>query len=229
MRTKALLLTAALAAAGVSTSVAQVYSVNAVGYVNLSLPQGFTMVGNPLDAGAGNNTVAKLFAPANLSATPTGCRVYVFNNATGAYSTATFSSLTGAWGGAGASAEINPGDGVFFQNLTSGALTATFVGEVKQGSLSTAIPQGFSIKSSQVPQAIDPDSTSLPATDRIPGAPGDRVYRYNQSTGAYTTYQFSSLTGAWNPSLPTFNVGEAFFFQRLNPATAWTRTFSVNG
>jgi len=229
MRTKALLLTAALAAAGVSTSVAQVYSVNAVGYVNLTLPQGFTMVANPLNAGTGNNTVAKLFAPANMSATPTGCRVYVYNPTTGGYLTATFSSLTSAWGGTGASAEILPGDGVFFQNLTSGALTATFVGEVKQGSLSTAIPQGFSIKSSQVPQAIDPDSTSLPATDRIPGAPGDRVYRYNQSTGAYTTYQFSSLTGAWNPSLPTFNVGEAFFFQRLNPATAWTRTFSVNG
>jgi hypothetical protein len=120
---------------------------------------------------------------------------------------------------------------LFFQNLSGAALTCTFVGEVMQGSLSTPIPQGFSMKSSQVPQAIDPDSaTQLPnAADRIPGAPGDRIYRYNPATGAYTTYQFSSLTGAWNPSLPTFNVGESFFFQRLNPATAWTRTFSVNG
>jgi hypothetical protein len=231
MRTKALLLTAALAAAGVSTSVAQVYSVNAVGYVNLTLPTGFSMVANPLNAGTGNNTVTKLFAPANLSATPTACRVYIYDSATGGYSTATFSSLTSAWTGAGATKEILPGDGAFFQNLSGAPLTATFVGEVMQGSLSTAIPQGFSIKSSQVPQALDPDSaTQLPnAADRIPGAPGDRVYRFNAATGAYTTYTFSSLTGAWNPSLPTFNVGESFFFQRLNPATSWNRTFSVNG
>jgi hypothetical protein len=231
MRTKALLLAAAFAAAGVSTSVAQVYSVNAVGYVNLTLPTGFSMVGNPLNAGTGNNTVTKLFAPANLSATPTACRIYLFNNATGAYATVTFSSLTGAWSGTSANAEVLPGDGLFFQNLSGAPLTATFVGEVMQGPLSTPIPQGFSIKSSQVPQALDPDSaTQLPnAADRIPGAPGDRIYRFSNLTGAYTTYNFSSLTGAWNPSLPTFNVGESFFFQRLNPATAWTRTFSVNG
>jgi len=232
MRTKALLLTAALAAAGVTTSVAQVYSVNAVGYVNLTLPQGFSMIANPLNAGTGNNTVAKLLAPANMSATPTGCRAYVYDPATGSYATATFSSLTSAWGGAGASKEVLPGDGLFFQNLTPAALTCTFVGEVMQGSLSTPIKQGFSMKSSQVPQAIDPDSTALPASDRIPGAPGDRIYRYNPATGAYQTYQFSSLTGAWSGpggTLPTFNVGESFFFQRLNPDTAWTRTFSVNG
>src|SRR5947199_53123 len=39
MRTKTLLLSAALTAAGVCSSLAQVYSVNAVGYVNLTVPQ----------------------------------------------------------------------------------------------------------------------------------------------------------------------------------------------
>src|SRR5687767_13420891 len=38
MRTKTLLLTAALSAAGLASSMAQVYSVNAVGYVNQSVP-----------------------------------------------------------------------------------------------------------------------------------------------------------------------------------------------
>jgi hypothetical protein len=232
MRTKALLLTAALAAAGVSTSVAQVYSVNAVGYVNLTLPVGFSMVANPLNAGTGNNTVAKLFAPANLSAAPANCRVYVYNNATGGYGTATFQPATGTWTGTTASAEILPGDGVFFENRTAAPLTATFVGEVMQGPLSTPIPQGFSIKSSQVPQAIDPDSaTQLPnAAERFPGGTtGDRVYRYNPATGGYTTYSWQNALNAYNPSLPTFNVGEAFFVQRAGAATAWARTFSVNG
>src|SRR6478672_7317898 len=46
MRTKTLLLTAALAAVGVSSSMAQVYSVNVVGYVNKSVPKGFYMLAN---------------------------------------------------------------------------------------------------------------------------------------------------------------------------------------
>ena len=41
MRTKTLLLTAALCAAGIATSKAQVYSVNAVGYVNTALVKAF--------------------------------------------------------------------------------------------------------------------------------------------------------------------------------------------
>jgi hypothetical protein len=229
MKTLALLRNVALVLAGVTTSEAQVYSVNAVGYVNVNLPRGFSMVGNQLDAGSGNNVVSKLFAPANLSATPTGCRIYVFHNSTGVYSTATFSSLTSAWGGAGAAAVILPGDGVFFQNLTSADLTCTFIGEIMQGTFSTTIPQGFSIRCNPLPMPLDPDAPSLPPSDRLPGAPGDRVYRFNKATLAYATYQFSSLTGGFNPSLPTFDIGEAFFVQRLNPPTSWIRTFSVNG
>jgi len=228
MRTKALLLTAALAAAGVSTSVAQVYSVNAVGYVNVALPAGFSMVANPLNAGTGNNTIAKLFAPANISPSlPNGSRVFIYNNTTGTYTTVSYNTLTGWGNAANAALETLPGDGVFFQNLSANPITVTFVGEVMQGSLSTPIPNGFSIKSSQVPAATDPDA--LPVADRIPGANGDRIFRFNNSTSTYTTFQYNSLLNAWNPSLPTFNVGESFFVQRLNPATSWNRTFSVNG
>src|SRR5690348_15250407 len=61
MRTKALLCAAALLAAGVATSMAQsnVYSLNVVGYVNVRMNQGLTMIANPLDAG--NNTVSNVF------------------------------------------------------------------------------------------------------------------------------------------------------------------------
>src|SRR3954468_1352288 len=48
MRTKTLLLTAALAAAGAASAMAQnVYSVNAVGYVNKSVVHGYSIVANP--------------------------------------------------------------------------------------------------------------------------------------------------------------------------------------
>ena len=59
MRTKTLLLTAALVAAGVATSMAQsnVYSLNVVGYVNVPIQAGFNMVCNPLDVGDGQGNV----------------------------------------------------------------------------------------------------------------------------------------------------------------------------
>ncbi len=229
MRTKALLLAAAFAAAGAATSMAQVYSVNAVGYVNVTLPSGFSMVSNPLDAGAGNNTVKKLFS--NIAGgVPNNSRVYLFSNATGAYTTVTYNSILGGWNGPAGSAdsEINPGSGAFFQNTTANPLTLTFVGEVKQGAnLSNPIKVGFNIIANQVPQAGKLDAF---ANSTFPGNNGDRVYRFNPSTGAYQTFTFNSILGGWSPALPSINVGESFFYFRggANGDTAWTRSFNVN-
>ncbi len=61
MRTKTVILIAAVCAAGAATSMAQVFSVNAVGYVNKVIPAGgFAMVSNPLRAAT--NTIDALFA-----------------------------------------------------------------------------------------------------------------------------------------------------------------------
>jgi hypothetical protein len=228
MRTKALLLAAAFAAAGVSTSVAQVYSVNAVGYVNVSVPPGFSMVSNPLNAGTGNNTVGKLFA--NITGgVPTGFRVYSFNETTGLYNTAAnYLPGVGFSPAGSANVEVLPGYGVFVFNpqaAGSPALTLTFVGEVMQGNLSNPIPTGFSIKANQVPQAGKPDSFGLP------GAAGDKVFRFNKNTQLYYTASTFVVGPGWLPAVQPIDVGEAFFHYRApaNGATAWTRTFSVNG
>jgi len=224
MRTKALLLAAAFAAAGVATSVAQVYSVNAVGYVNVTLTPGFNMVSNPLDAGATGNTIAALFSNITPSI-PGSSRVYIFDNTAGSYITVTYSGLTHAWGPAADAARVlNPGDGVFFSNPSVNPVTATFVGEVKQGDLVNTLPQGFSIKASQVPQSIKPDAAGV-----YPAAGGDRVYRYNKTTSSYDTYSYSTLTHAWsNGGLPVIPVGEAFFAFRSSAPGTWTRSFNVN-
>jgi hypothetical protein len=228
MRTKALLLAAAFAAAGVSTSVAQaVYSVNAVGYVNVALPAGFSLVSNPLDAGAGNNTVEKLFAPANVSPSlPNNSKVYIFDNPTGQFITVTFSPLSHAWspaGAAGAGIEITPGNGVFFGNPSASPITVTFVGQVMQGNLSNPIPLGFSIKANQVPQAVAPNAAGV----GYPGENNDKLYTLN-AQGSYDTYTFSPLSHAWNPALPVIPVGTAFYAYRATSAGTWNRTFSVN-
>lgn len=209
MRTKTLLLTAALGVAGIATSMAQVYSVNAVGYVNVAVPTGFSLIANPLDAGAGNNTIVKLFA--NVA---DGTTIYKFNNATGQYSVNVNDG--GEWGNP--SDTLEPGDGAFIKN-PGAATTVTFVGEVKQGHLTTAIPAGFSIKSSQVPQ-----SGQLDTALGFPAADGDVVYRFNNASSQYIVSVNDG--GEWS-NIPTPNVGEAFFVKKV-AATSWVRDFSVN-
>jgi len=61
------------------------------------------------------------------------------------------------------------------------------------------------------------------------GAGGDTLYQYNPATKNYNAFQFDDLDNVWTPALPVINVGEAFFYLRVGPATNWTRTFSVNG
>src|SRR5205823_7441370 len=103
MRTKALLLAAAFAAAGVATSMAQVYSVNAVGYVNVTVDSGFNMVANPLTAA--DNTVGNLFK--NIQGTiPGGLKVFIFDPTTSQFDTAQWDDLDNQFIPATAAAKV---------------------------------------------------------------------------------------------------------------------------
>jgi hypothetical protein len=213
MRTKTLLLTAALSAAGIATSQAQaVYSVNAVGYVNTALVKGYNLISNPLDNKAtGGNQIKNLFA--GLSP---GSQIFLFDPATAKYDLASVDDFTGEITGPIADRELKPGEGVFVNAAAAG--TVTFVGEVPAGNLSNPIPKGLSIKSSQVPQAGTATALAFPAGD------GDQIFVFDEATQKYKTsiYDF----GAWDVE-PSIDVGEAVF---VNSATAknWTRTFNIN-
>lgn len=199
-----------MGAAGLATSLAQVYSVNAVGYINLSIPVGFTMIANQLDKGAGNNTVANIF-PAT---TPEGTTLYKFNGTT--YDINTFEF--GAWGTPAMT--LNPGEGAFIKTPT--AFTVTLVGEVPQGTLNNPIPTGFSIRSSIVPQSAALNTIGYVADE------GDTVYRWVNATSSYSiaTYEFGEWPGG---AAPAPAVGESFFLKSAAAAAkTWTRTFSVN-
>jgi hypothetical protein len=233
MRTKALLLAAAFAAAGVATSMAQVYSVNAVGYVNTTLTPGFTLISNPLNAA--DNKIETLFS--NFQG---GIRdqttVYKFVPATGNFQVATYFELLASWSGDAVGQTTVPGEGVFvFLPAPTAAGEAankviTFVGEVPQNATSTAVPKGFSIKSSVVPQAVAPDQTkntdNTPAP--IPVAEGNSLYRYLPAAKNYDVYGYSDILGGWDRPLPVINVGEAFYYFHTGNPTTWNRTFSVN-
>lgn len=221
MRTKTLLLTAAVAAAGVGTSMAQVYSVNAVGYVNTTIPaSGFALISNPLIAAT--NTISALFA-----GVPDGTKVFKYIPGKG-YQIAQYDELGGAFTpDAAAALTVMPGEGVFVQNPTAQPLTVTFVGEVPQGTLTTTLVAGLQIVSSQVPQSGD-----LTALSYVPDD-GDKVYQFitNDPVPAnnqkYYISLYDALGGAWSPALKQLAVGEAVFLQKIAAGT-WTRTFNVN-
>jgi hypothetical protein len=197
---------------------AQVYSVNAVGYVNKTIPaNGFAMISNPLTAAT--NTIDALFA-----GVPNGTQVYKYSPGVG-YSSGAYDDLDGSFGAFG-STQLLPGEGVFVRNPGGTALTITFVGEVPQGTLTVPMVAGFQIVSSKVPQAGTAAELNFPSKAADGLTAGDQVYRFNPTSQSYDTATFDDLDDNWDKPV-SFDVGEAVFVKLAKPVT-WTRQFSVN-
>jgi hypothetical protein len=211
MKAKAIFAAGLVLAAAVAQSSAQtVYSVNAVGFVNLVFPPGFSLASNPLEGS--NNSVSNLF-----TSVPNGTSVFKFDSAAGTYVGSTF--LFGSWNNP--TMQLVPGEGFFFKNPSATTLTNTFVGNVKQGNLTTPLSAGFSLVSSQVPQA------GLVTTDLgLPISNAESVFKFDSATQSYTGGSF--LFGSWSGGVePSVGVGEGFFVKK-NAAANWSRTFNVN-
>lgn len=210
MRTQLILTTAAIGMAGSLGAFAQVYSVNAVGYINLTIPaKGYLLAANQLNSGG--NTLKEV-----LPSVADGTIVFKYSQA-GGFAAVGFEF--GEW--ANPAAKIAPGEGFFIQNNGAAAQTVTFVGEVPQGTLKTALAKGLNLVSSQVPQA-----GKLVADLKFPAADGDVVYQYDTATQKYKApngYEFGEFSGG-DPSIA---VGEGFFVNK-GAAGSWDRTFSVN-
>jgi len=147
---------------------------------------------------------------------PPNATVYKFNGL--GYSINTFDDLDLVWA-PNPNETIDLGGGVFISMPSP--TTVTFVGEVPQGTLNTPTPTGFSIRSSQVPQAGTVSALGLV------GQPNDNIYKF--VGGAYQIFTFDDLDLVWTPSEPSLAVGEAFFLNKAaGGTTVWTRTFSVN-
>jgi hypothetical protein len=215
MRTKTLALLAAVAAAGVTASHAQVFSVNAVGYVNKTIPKGgFALLSNPLIATT--NTVEALFS----GQVPDGFQVFVWDTATKAFKFTSYSPDFGWDPITVAQTKVMPGQGVFAKNPTAADVKVTFVGEVPQGTLTTTLVPGLQIVSSQVPQTGT--ATELGYT----AAQDDKIYQWSTAKQAYDFAQFDATFG-WDPALKPLDVGDAFFLSKT-AGGSWTRTFNVN-
>jgi hypothetical protein len=195
---------------GAASSMAQVYSQNAVGYINVTVKPGFNLVGNQLIQA--NVTIASL-----LPAPPAGTIFYSYSNG---FSTTTYDPDLGGWD-PDPNLPLPYGGGGFLFNPTASNFTLTLVGDVGQGSLANAVPAGFAIRASKVPQA-GRISTDL----GFPAVQNDTLFQYVNPSG-YSTYTYDVDLGGWDPAEPTIAVGEGFFIQST-AGHAWTRTFSVN-
>jgi len=232
MRIKTLLCLAALTAAGVATSMAQsnVYSLNVVGYVNVTLGNGDTLIANPLDAG--DNSVSNLFttAFAPVAGNNNGLTVFTWNG-----SFFVGNSYDQFGGNFNNPAQlIPPGSGAFVFNGTGAPVTNTFVGNVKQGLLTNALPAGDSLLGSQVPIGTNVVALGLTASQ------ADTIFMWNGSF--FVSIHNDDFGGGWidpNDSFvgpvdaangPVLHVGQGlFYFNSGNnmPTPSWVINYSV--
>jgi len=216
MRTKTLLAAAALIAAGAASSMAQsnVYSLNIVGYVNVTIPGSITALSNPLRAG----TAGAVDRADQVVPYADGNNIQLWTGVSWSLYAMDSLSGTGWVDGNGADVPLaslpvlGGGKGFLYGN-NIGTTNVTFVGEVRTGTNNVAIGNGLSALGSPLPLGgkIATGAPSLPVQD------GDNVQFW---TG--TSWQFfgrDSLSGTgWvngggaDTAEPSITVGQGFFY-----------------
>jgi hypothetical protein len=246
---KTLLIAAAALAAGVISSQAQVYSQNIVGYVNQSLPTGFTLIANPLDATGGNNVT-------NVISNPTGAldgsKIYLWTGTTFTVYTidSTVSSGVADAGDVNPvfNVTLNPGQALFFNNTVGSTATNTYTGtvHVEAAGPSTNVvgvttnvlstSPAFSLVASKI--AVGGGVSSVLGLANPTGAlDGSRIYVPKIVAGNVKGYTVttidSTVTGGFadagdvNPAPePVIPVGSGFFFDNtIGGNVTWIQSF----
>jgi hypothetical protein len=225
MRTKTMLLSALLGTLGSVSLMAQstnVYSLNAVGYINVTLEPGYNIVSAPLICSP-DNTLNSLMT--NGNGQYKGFKVYFSTPGVGYTQIET--GAKSSWEDGGTNT-INPGQAAFVFNPSNIDVTVTFVGTVPQGSLTNTLVSGFNLVGSIVPSSGDLITNPITLFTAVKG---DKVYvsdpvnGYSSPGGIYT----AAKNGNWSSDPIVPNVGEGFFFENNSGATeTWVENFSVN-
>lgn len=225
MRTKTILLSALLGTVGSVSLMAQstnVYSLNAVGYINIAVQPGFNMVSCPLIASP-DNTINTLLT--NNTGTYKKWQFYAFNATTGTY-TEDIGTASG-WANNGVET-LDPGQAAWLYNPSNSVTTVTFVGTVPQGTLTNTILPGFNLISTIVPTSGDIVTNSI--MNYTNAVKKDQVYTWSPATQTYTEY-IAGAGGSWpagDPVQPI--VGGGFFYYSAAAGTNnyWVENFSVS-
>jgi hypothetical protein len=237
MRTKILALSAVLGALSSVSVMAQtnVYSQNAVGYINLTIPAAsYSILTCPLICSPDNtlNTVLP-----NTNGQYKHATVYQMSN--GVYTVTEVGVGTAAnasgWSGGGADVTLSPGQAVFFYNSTAAAMTTTFVGTVPQGVLTNSLTPGFNLVGSIVPASGDLPTNSITQLTNV--FKHDYIFTYDPTNGGYSAKDtivapgngtgYNSEFASGDPVID--QVGYGFFYWN-NQATnnPWVENFTIN-
>jgi hypothetical protein len=224
MRTKALLMAAAALAVGITTSNAQVYSQNVVGYISLTLTNGENLIANPMDLdGTGtNNTLQTVFG----TSLPNQTKVYVFSG--GGWQNVSYVSGSGKWLGNATNlvnAALNPGYGVFVDVPTAIGptnLNVTLVGNVLSGPFTNNISAGVTVLS-----GIIPSSGTIDTNEGYVPSKGDKVYTWNSAIQNYGSTVPSYTGSKWLGGDPVLTPGQAVFVSAASN-TVWGVDFTNN-
>jgi hypothetical protein len=227
MKIKNILLGALLGAGlAVTTASAQgVYSQNVVGYVTVSLTNGYNLIANQLDAdssGNTNNTVSSVFG----AFFPVNTYVYKWNGtgwANTQYRSSGFGpSATTNW--TDPNVTINPGEG-FMINVPI-KTNFTFAGNVLQGTNIADLPAGYIVVANPYPTTIDDFTANY--TPQI----NDRIMQWNIETNGWVTHTYRSsgfgptATTNWSPVISTIQLGEGLMFAPISAKT-WTNILII--
>jgi hypothetical protein len=204
MKKTALVLGGILSLGLVATTFAQtttnVYSKNAVGYVNLSLPKGFTPVAVPLTDSTVPLTVTKVFG----TTIPDGTSLYFYNSTLQKYRTITYSVPDGGWiddetGDPAANTELPRNQGLWVNLPDMGEdvkLNVSIVGEVPsaQNAATTevSVANGFALICYPYPTSTLFTNTTL----SIGAVDGDSIYAW-KTGGGYASGTYSPSDGGW--------------------------------
>jgi len=193
---------------------AQVYSVNVVGYVTVTLSgNNFRLLSVPLIS---TNTTLSTLIP---NPAP-GMRFWRFVPTPAPNGTWTIIDEDGGWTG---DCPLAAGDGFFVKLAQPGdSLTITFVGEVAEKTASNKnLPPGMSMQGSLVPQAGAIDDVN---TLNVPGVDGNRIWAMNENGSWKNTADYD---GGWTAST-SIGVADGFWYlnSTQNPIP-WNRNFTV--
>jgi hypothetical protein len=219
MRTKTMLLSALLGTLGSVSLMAQstnVYSLNAVGYITVTIPTGFSTISCPLITSP-DNSLNTLFPASNAALK--GVKFYLWTN--GGYSSA--AAYTTKWV-SGGEFQLTPGAAGFFNNTTGVPITNTFVGTVPSGGTNLLYP-GYNLVGSILPVDGLINTNLLNFNGQVAG---DKVYQYNSVTG-YGTADAVKLNGTWTTVPDLTSLAEGFFYYNSTTTTnsSWVEVFNV--
>lgn len=254
MRTKTLALSALLGMLGSASVMAQnVYSVNAVGYINVSIPAGFSILTCPLVCSPDNtlNTILpnNLVNGGNAPSSLNGLQVFQLN-AQGGFNEDQAFSYSAGWVNGG-HIVMNPGTAVFLNNAaiplgSSQTYNVTFVGSVPNnpsGLYTNVLTPGFNLVGSIIPVTGDLQTSSilnLP-NNAVNGGnnpstlDGDIVFAYNPAVSGgrqlgFAETQALSYSAGWTGGDPVISaVSQGFYFQNVGSQNVnWVENFTLN-